>query len=128
MINIISIDRLNHINDLKWINRILVVINEKKFDFYEKYDSHLQDFEERDFIIIHIKGKNTFIKNTEMSKYFTKSVFEKINDQNNNKYLILIGKDGKVKNSYSSKVKIENIFYDVDRMPMRKYEMETRKQ
>ena len=128
MINIIPIDRLNHINDLKWINRILVVKNDKKFDFYKKYDSYLKDFEERDFIIINIKGKNTFINNTEMSKYFTKSVFEKINDLNNTKYLILIGKDGQVKKSYSSKIKIENIFYDVDRMPMRKYEMETRKQ
>ena len=128
MINIISIDRLIHINDLKWINRILIVKNDKEFDFYKKYDSYLKDFEERDFIIIHIKGKKTFIKNTEMSKYFTKSVFEKINDLNNTKYLILIGKDGQVKNSYSSKIKIENIFYDVDRMPMRKYEMETRKQ
>ena len=127
MINTISIDRLNHINDLKWINRILVVKNDKKSDFHKKYDSYLKDFEERDFIIIHIKGKNTFIENTEMSKYFTKSVFEKINSLNNTKYLILIGKDGKVKNSYSSKVKIENIFYYVDRMPMRKYEMETRK-
>ena len=128
MINIISIDRLIHINDLKWINRILIVKNDKKFDFYKKYDSYMKDFEERDFIIIHIKGKSTFIKNTEMSKYFTKSVFEKINDLNDTKYLILIGKDGQVKNSYSSKIKIENIFYDVDRMPMRKYEMETRKQ
>ena len=60
--------------------------------------------------------------------YFTKSVFEKINDLDDTKYLILIGKDGQVKNSYSSKNKLENIFYDVDRMPMRKYEMETRKQ
>ena len=128
MINIISIDRLNHINDLKWINRILVVKNDKKFDFYNKYDSYLKDFEERDFIIINIKGKNTFINNTEMSKYFTKSVFEKINDPNNTKYLILIGKDGQVKKSYSSKIKIENIFYDVDRMPMRKYEMENQKE
>ena len=128
MINLVSIDTLNHINDLKWINRILVVKNDKKSDFHKKYDSYLQDFEERDFIIIHIKGKNTFIKNTEMSKYFTKSVFEKINDLNNTKYLILIGKDGQVKKSYSSKIKIENIFYDVDRMPMRKYEMKTRKQ
>ena len=128
MINLISIDRFNHINDLKWINRILVVKNDKKFDFYNKYDSYLKDFEERDFIIINIKGKNTFIKNTEMSKYFTKSVFEKINDLNDTKYLILIGKDGQVKNFYSSKIKIENIFYDVDRMPMRKHEMETRNQ
>ena len=128
MINIISIDRLIHINDLKWINRILIVKNDKEFDFYKKYDSYLKDFEERDFILINIKGKNTFINNTEMSKYFTKSVFEKINDLNDTKYLILIGKDGQVKNFYSSKIKIENIFYDVDRMPMRKYEMETRKQ
>ena len=128
MINFISIDSLNHINDLKWINRILIVKNDKKFDFYKKYDSYLKDFEERDFIIINIKGKNTFINNTEMSKYFTKSVFEKINDLNDTKYLILIGKDGQVKNFYSSKIKIENIFYDVDRMPMRKHEMETRKQ
>ena len=67
MINTISIDRLNHINDLKWINRILVVKNDKKSDFHKNYDSYLEDFEERDFILIHIKGKNTFIKNKEMS-------------------------------------------------------------
>ena len=35
MINTISIDRLNHINDLKWINRILVVKNDKKSDFHD---------------------------------------------------------------------------------------------
>ena len=68
------------------------------------------------------------INNKKMSQYFTKSVFEKISSLNNAKYLVVIGKDGQVKNSYSSKIKIENIFYDVDRMPMRKYEMKTRKQ
>ena len=58
-----------------------------------------------------------------MSKIFSKSIINKIKNINSNHYFILIGKDGQVKSSYDSRIEIEKILSDVDRMPMRKYEM-----
>ena len=44
-----------------------------------------------------------------------------------NHSLFLIGKDGLVKKSYPFKINLEKIFSDVDKMPMRKYEIQMRK-
>lgn len=123
MINIFPINKINHINDLKWKNRVLIIKSHKKIDFSLKIDPFKQEFSERDFSIVYLKNKNTLINNRKMPKLFSKSVFNKIKNINSNHYFILIGKDGQVKNSYKSTIEIENILSDVDRMPMRKYEM-----
>ena len=51
---------------------------------------------------------------------------KKIKNINPYRRLILIGKDGGVKNSYLFETELEKIFYDVDKMPMRRYEVKKR--
>ena len=127
MFNLISVDKINHIDQLKWNNRVLIIKNDKKIDFSGKIQFLNQEFDERDFIIVSVKQQNTFINNRKMSKHFSSSIFKKIKNINSNQTFILIGKDGQVKKTYPSEIEIKNIFIDVDRMPMRKYEMQTRK-
>ena len=127
MFNLISEDKINHIDQLKWNNRVLIIKNDKKIDFSVKIHFLNQEFDERDFIIVYVKQQNTFINNRKMSKYFLSSIFKKIKNINSNHTFILIGKDGQVKKTYPSEIEIKNIFIDVDRMPMRKYEMQIRK-
>ena len=123
IINIFSINKTNHINDLKWNNRVLIIKSHKKIDFSMKIDIFMQEFDERNFTLVYLKDKNTFIHNRKMPKLFSKSIINKIKNINSNHYFILIGKDGQVKSSYDSRIEIEKILSDVDRMPMRKYEM-----
>ena len=127
MINSIVIDQLNNITDLKWKNRILVIRDNDKIDFSININAFIEEFNERDFIIVLAKNQNTFIQNKIMSVDFSNSIYKKIQNIDSNQYFILIGKDGQVKKSYTSEIKIEKIFSDVDKMPMRKYEMITRK-
>ena len=124
MINLISLNNINHINDLKWTNRILVIINNEKFDFSKDIDSLKKGFDERDFMIVNVIERHSYIHNKKMSKRFSKSVVSKIKSIESNNYIFLIGKDGQVKNSYPIDIKLETIFDDVDKMPMRKYEMQ----
>ena len=124
--NLITIDKLNHIDDLKWNNRVLVIRDNVKFDFSIRISPYINEFNERDIIIVYAKKQNTFIHNRIMSKSFSKSIDKKIRNIDSNQYFILIGKDGQVKNSYMLETEIEKIFSDVDKMPMRKYEMITR--
>ena len=125
MINLIQIEQINHINDLRWNNRVLVIIDDGKINFSKKINLYKKEFDKRDFMIIYINEKNTFINNKKMSKQFSDSILKKIKNINNN-HFFLIGKDGQVKNSYSFRIGLEKIFYDVDKMPMRKYEMQNR--
>jgi len=127
MINFTTINKLNHINDLKWKNRVLIIRESGKIDFSIKINPYIEEFNERDFIIVRAKNQNTFIQNKIMSVDFSNSIYKKIQNIDSNQYFILIGKDGQVKNSYTTEIEVEKIFSDVDKMPMRKYEMITRK-
>ena len=124
IINLTSLNKINHINDLKWINRILVIMNKEKFYFSRNIDSLKKEFDERDLLIVNVIERNTYIHNKKMSKRFSRSVISKIKSIENNNYIFLIGKDGQVKNSYPIDIGLETIFDDVDKMPMRKYEMQ----
>ena len=126
MINLTSLNKINHINDLKWTNRILVIMNNEKFDCLKNNNSFKKEFDERDFMIVNIIERSTYIYDKKMSKRFSKSVISKIKRIENNNYIFLIGKDGKVKNSYPIDIELETIFDDVDKMPMRKYEKQIR--
>ncbi len=123
MVNLISMENINHINDLKWNYRVLVVKNNEEIDLSNKINLFKKEFDERDFIIIYTDGQSSFLNNRTMSNYFTKSVLKKIKNFESSNYLFLIGKDGDLKNSYSSEIQIERIFSDVDKMPMRKFEV-----
>jgi len=124
MLSLFSVNKINHINDLKWNNRVLIIRYYHSIDFSKKINAMIEEFDERNFIIVYIKNKNTFIDNTKMSKSFSDSILKKIKSINKKQFLILLGKDGHVKNTYPEGTQIEKIFSDVDKMPMRKYEIE----
>ena len=124
MISFFSVNQINHINDLKWNYRVLIIRISHSIDFSKKINTMIEEFDDRNFIIVYIKNKNTFIDNTKMSKSFSDSILKKIKSINKKQFLILLGKDGHVKNTYPEGTQIEKIFSDVDKMPMRKYEIE----
>ena len=74
-------------------------------------------------VIVEVDEKNVFIDLKKMSKRFSRSLFKTIRKANSEDHLLLIGKDGKIKNSYPFEIDLNIIFSDIDRMPMRKYEM-----
>ena len=127
MINLNSIEMMNDINELKWNNRVLVIKNDKKNNFSLRINSLKQEFDERDFVLVYINEQNTFVHNKKMSKNFSQSLLKIIKNIDDDQNIILIGKDGKIKNSYSSITELEKIFSDVDKMPMRMYEMQMEK-
>tara|TARA_B100000424_G_C22569648_1_gene321522 strand:- start:8 stop:421 length:414 start_codon:yes stop_codon:yes gene_type:complete len=127
MINLNSIEMMNDINELKWNNRVLVIKNDKKNNFSLRINSLKQEFDERDFVLVYINEQNTFVHNKKMSKNFSQSLLKIIKNIDDDQNIILIGKDGKIKNSYSSINELEKILSEVDKMPMRMYEMQMEK-
>lgn len=127
MVNLISAYSFNSIDDFKWNNRLLIINEDDKTNFLIERDNLRKEFDERDIVIISVKGNSTFIHNSRMSKYFTESLFKKIKTINIRQYFILIGKDGQIKNYYNLDTKVQKIFSDIDKMPMRRYEMENLK-
>ena len=125
MINLFTIRETNHINDLKWKNRVLIIKNHNKINFSEKINSFEKELYQRDFVIVHMKEDYAFIDDSKMPEKFTKSIVKKIKNISFSKCIILIGKDGQIKNTYPLEISIEKIFSDVDRMPMRRYEMKS---
>ncbi len=123
IMNVVSIDRIDHISDFKWNNRLLVIINDGKIDVEKKISRYKTEFLERDMVIVEVDEKNVFIDHKKMSKRFSRSLFKTIRKANSEDHLLLIGKDGEIKNSYPFEIDLNIIFSDVDRMPMRKYEM-----
>ena len=127
MVNLISAYSFNSIDDFIWNNRLLIIYEDDKTNFLIERDNLRKEFDERDIVIISVKGNSTFIHNSRMSKYFTESLFKKIKTINIRQYFILIGKDGQIKNYYNLDTKVQKIFSDIDKMPMRRYEMENLK-
>jgi hypothetical protein len=118
---------INDIHDFKWNNRALIIKDNHEIKISEQIDNLATDFDERDFVIIHLKNQKTFINNVEMSKKFSKSILKKVKNISENHYFILIGKDGGIKHSYPKTIDIKKIFFDVDKMPMRILEVESKK-
>ena len=118
--------QIDYLSDLKWKNRILIVLSDDQFQFFKKIEQNIKGLDERDFLMIIFNNNIAFIGKKPMSEKFSRSVGYKIKDINRSHRLILIGKDGNIKSSYLFETELEKIFYDVDKMPMRKYEMKMR--
>ncbi|MAV64901.1 MAG: DUF4174 domain-containing protein [Pelagibacteraceae bacterium TMED124] len=120
---IFPIKDLNYLGQLKWKNRVLIIINNDNINIDKTIAKYESDFLDRDFILIQIKNNKAYVNNELMPDSFTRSVIKKIKKNNSGDNVILIGKDGKVKKSYKSIMEIDKIFLDVDKMPMRKKEL-----
>ena len=122
-LNLNSSNSINHLSDFKWKNRVLVVMTDKKEDIQDLIKNYNIELDEREFIVIQFDGKKAFIDNEKMSKRFSKSILKKVRNIPQEIHLVLIGKDGRVKNSYSKNANVNEIFLEVDKMPMRINEM-----
>tara|TARA_B100000886_G_scaffold299659_1_gene228296 strand:+ start:420 stop:839 length:420 start_codon:yes stop_codon:yes gene_type:complete len=113
----------DHLKDLKWKNRVLVVVTKDKEEINEITKIHNVELTEREFVIIQFDGENSFIDDKLMSKRFSYSLKKKVKDLPEEVHLILIGKDGEIKNLYTKNTNLNEIFTEVDKMPMRMNEM-----
>ena len=114
-------EKINHINDFKWINRVLIV---KKQNFLlQQIQIKEKKIFERDIIIIVIKDNGAYLKNNILSENFYKSLNKKLKYVDYINQAILIGLDGKVKKTYKGDTDFDEIFSDIDKMPMRINEM-----
>ena len=86
--NVVSIDRIEHISDFKWNNRLLVIINDGKIDIEKKISRYKTEFFERDMVIVEVDEKNVFIDHKKMSKRFSRSLFKTIRKANSEHHLL----------------------------------------
>ena len=120
---LITADQIGHLSDLKWKKRIIIITDDENFNFNKRIKKYQKEIEEREISIIFFNKNIAYLDNKIISKKFSNSVEKKINPYHR---LILIGKDGGVKNSYLFETELGKIFYDVDKMPMRRYEVKKR--
>ena len=114
----VQFSEIENINYFKWINRLLIIIDEEN-KTTKKIRRFSKEFKERDMLIITIKENNSFINNYLMNDKFYKSVTRKIKKTDKKHNYILIGKDGTIKKTYASDTIIDKILSKVDSMPMR---------
>ena len=114
---------IDHLYDLKWKNRVLVIIANEKEEIQDLVTLYNNELNERDFVVIRFDGEKAFVHDTKMSKRFSHSIIKKVRKVPQEVYFVLIGKDGRIKNVYPKDININEIFSDVDKMPMRLDEM-----
>ena len=114
-------EKINHINDFKWINRVLVLKSESFL--IEKIKINEKKIFERDIIIIVIADESAYIKNNVLSDNFYKSLKKRLKYIDSINEAILIGLDGKIKKTYNKDTDLNMIFSDIDKMPIRINEM-----
>ena len=122
-INPIENNQVDHIRDLKWQKRILVINTGDRIETQKLTSFYSEELKDRDFVVIQLNGHEAFFGDKRMSKRFTKSLLKKLKNYDEGDYIILLGKDGGVKNSFTQGTEMRTIFDQVDKMPMRMNEM-----
>ena len=122
-INPIVNNHIDHIKDLKWQKRVLVIYTSDRIEIEKLTAVYYKDLNDRDFVVIQLDGHEAYCGEKKMSRRFTKSLLKKIKNFYESDYFILLGKDGGVKNSFTKGTEMRIIFNQVDSMPMRINEM-----
>ena len=122
-INPIENNHIDHLRDLKWQKRVLVVNTGDRIEIEKLTAVYYKDLNDRDFVVIQLVGHEAYCGEKKMSRRFTKSLLKKIKNFDESDYFILLGKDGGVKNSFTKGTEMRIIFNQVDSMPMRINEM-----
>lgn len=115
-------------SDYKWKNRILIIIDADKIGFDKTFiEKYKKDFLDRDLVLFIVNDDKLYIDGelaSDKSSVCLRKKYKKISESSN---LILIGKDGGVKETYQFDNDIKQVFKDIDAMPMRIREMRIRK-
>lgn len=117
---------LNDLSELEWQNRVLLIWADDSID--SPLQSHLlslkKEIDDR-HIIWFLLSKNSVISNYK-GKISDSFVININSDyQENGLEMLLIGKDGGIKNRYAA-LDLLAVFDAIDAMPMRQYEMHNR--
>lgn len=110
---------LVEVTQLQWTNRVLLIWTEDVPSAkLEIFDDEIND---RDLVWFQFSQSGVLSNyQDEISKGFWRSTNNKYYEQGTK--VLLIGKDGGVKNRYSS-LDLPSVFQSIDVMPMRQYEM-----
>ena len=122
-LNLDKLKSINHLSDFKWKNRVLVVVTNEKEEIKDLIKIHNIGLNEREFVVIQLDDEKAFIDYNQMSKRFSQSILKKVKNIHQQVYFVLIGKDGRIKNLFSKNTGMNEIFSEVDKMPMRINEM-----
>ena len=122
-LNLDKLKTINHLSDFKWKNRVLVVVTNEKEEVKDLIKIHNIGLNEREFVVIQLDDEKAFIDYNQMSKRFSQSILKKVKNIPQQVYFVLIGKDGRIKNLFSKNTGMNEIFSEVDKMPMRINEM-----
>ena len=117
-------DKINSLDDLKWKYRVLVLNQVDTINYKKKEHGLNFDLEDRDLLVIYLKDGKALLWQKRLSSNLFNSLKRKVKDYDNR--AILIGKDGSIKHSYSLDIDFSKIFYDIDQMPMRRFELKGR--
>ena len=116
----LNFSNTTHIDDFKWQKRILI-INDNQNQFHIKIKEQEKEFIDRDIEIINISDSKMYFSSELITKSLLKSISVRFGYIKKDT-ILLIGKDGYLKNMYPLSVETEKIYYDIDKMPMRKFE------
>ena len=122
-LNLDKLKSINHLSDFKWKNRVLVVVTNEKEEIKDLIKIHNIGLNEREFVVIQLDDEKAFIDYNQMSKRFSQSILKKVKNIPQQVYFVLIGKDGRIKNLFSKNTGMNEIFSELDKMPMRINEM-----
>ena len=122
MVTFIYAMQIDHLSELKWEKRIIIIIDDEDFKFNKRAKKYQKELEERDMSIVFYNKGIAYLGNKIISNRFSKSVEKKIKDRKSRYSLILVGKDGGVKKKTST-VSLEEVCSLIDTMPMRRREM-----
>jgi hypothetical protein len=109
-----------HIDDFKWQKRILI-INDNQNYFHIKIKGQEKEFIDRDIEIINISNNKMYFSSELITNSLLKSISIRFGYIKKDT-ILLIGKDGYLKNIYPLSVETEKIYCNIDKMPMRKFE------
>ena len=114
-------NKINSLDDLKWKYRILVLNQSDTINNKKKEHRYNLDLEDRDLLVIYLRDGKALLEQERLSSNFFKSLKRKVKDYDGR--AILIGKDGSIKHVYSLDIDYSKIFYDIDQMPMRRFQL-----
>lgn len=120
---------LTNLTDLKWENRIILVntVNNKD-SILNTFEQNETEINERDIVwFVMYNNAVTTNFNGYLTDNFVSNTIEKykLKDTNDQQKVILLGKDGSIKSNHKSLL-LEAIFSQIDAMPMRQIEMQSK--
>ena len=77
-INPIENNQVDHIRDLKWQKRILVINTGNRIETQKLTSFYSKELKDRDFVVIQLHGHESYFEDKKMSKRFTKSLLKKL--------------------------------------------------